>query len=264
MTDAILKRLDFERHVAGEKSTQGDVVRELLPDGSGCVIVYSRCAPEEIEEAIRNEIALAEARRYTLEWKFYGHDTPLDLKDRLLAADFVPEPVESLMALPVNEQTLAAFDAPVYDIKRIHDPKGLEDVAAISREVGRTNVEVEINRLALTLQSTPDQMSVYVAYIDGEPAACGRIEFKESSEFAYLFGGQTRTTHRNRGLYTALVAARLREAIERNRKYLLVDALPTSEPILGKRSFQFVTYTQPFVYRPRSMVILACGTKAPW
>jgi predicted GNAT family acetyltransferase len=252
MTDDILRTLDFERRDTGEPSMQGDVVREHSPDGSECLIVYSRCAAEEIDEVIRNEISLAEARRYTLEWKVYGYDTPSNLKDRLLAAGFEPGPVESLMVLRLNEEAIAAFEAPAYEIKRIQDPERLDEVAAVSREIGRTNVEEEKTRLALTLQDTPDQMSVYVAYIDGEAVACGRIYFKENSEFAELCGGRTKTTHRNQGLYTALVAARLREALDRNRKYIFVDALPTSEPILRRRGFQLVTQTQPFVYRPCS------------
>ncbi len=252
MTADVLRRLDFERRVASERFMQGDIVRQHSPDGSRCLILYSRCTAKEIDEVIRNEISLAESRKYTLEWKAYGHDSPPNLKDRLLAAGFEPEPVESVMILPVNEGALAAFDVPAYDIRRIHDLEHLDDVAAISREIGRTNVEEEKSRLALILRDTPDQMSIYVAYINGEAVACGRIHFQENSEFAELCGGRTKTAHRNKGLYSALVAARLREALERNRRYIFVDALPTSEPILKKRGFQFVTHTQPFLYRPRS------------
>jgi hypothetical protein len=248
----LLRRLDFERRNDGEPSIKGDVIRERSPDGSECLIVYSHCMPEALDEAIRGEISLAETRKYTLEWKVYSHDSPPNLKDALLAAGFVPMPVESLMVLPVNEETLEAFDAPAYEIKRISDSERLEDVVAISREIGRTNVEEERTRLALTLQNTPDQMSVYVAYVHGEAVACGRIYFKHNSEFAELCGGRTKTTHRNQGLYTALVAKRVREAFERGRKYAFVDALPTSEPILRKRGFQFLAFTQPFVYRPHS------------
>jgi len=258
MTAAILIKLDLERRFAGEKSAQGGIVREHSPDGPECTIVYSHCTAGELDEVIAQEIALADTRNYTLEWKWYGHDTPPNLKDRLLAAGFEPDPVESLMVLPVHERALAAFDAPGYDIKRIHDPEGLSDVSAISRELGRTNVDEEIRRYAQTLQDTPNQMSMYVAYIDGDPAACGRIEFKENSEFAYLFGGQTKPSQRNRGIYTALVAARLREALERNRAYILVDALPTSEPILRKRGFQFLTHTQPFIFRPPNALDRKC------
>ncbi|MHB8380909.1 MAG: GNAT family N-acetyltransferase [Candidatus Binataceae bacterium] len=253
MTADILKKLDFERRSTGEASLRGDVVRECSPGVSQCFIIYSHCiTAQEADDVIHNEISLAEERKYILEWKVYDHDTPQDLKDRLLVAGFEPGPVESLMVLPVKDEALAAFSGSAYDLKRIDDSAGLDDVAAISREIGRTNVDDEKRRLALALRDAADQMSVYVVYIEGEAVACGRIPFKKNSEFSELCGGRTRTTHRNRGLYTALVAARLKEALERNRKYLVVDALPTSEPILGKRGFQFVTHTQPFVYRPRS------------
>lgn len=252
MTAEILKRLDFERRSSGELSRHGEVVRERSLDGTECLIVYSHFGTtREVDEVIHNEISLAEERKYILEWKVYDHDTPLNLKDRLLAAGLEAGPIESLMVLPIKEEALAAFEAPAYDLRRIDD-SGLDDVAAISREIGRTNVDEEKRRLALTLREAPDQMSVYVAYIDGEAVACGRIHFKENSQFAELCGGRTRASHRNQGLYTALVAARLKEALERNRKYIVVDALPTSEPILLKRGFQFVTHTQPFVYHPHS------------
>lgn len=252
MTADILELFDRERRSAGELSQPGDIVREHSPDGAECRIVYSRCTEDEIEAVIQAEISLAETRQYTLEWKVYGYDTPSCLKDRLLAAGFEPEPLESLMVLPVNEAVLAAFAAGTCDIRRIRDLEGLEDVAAISRDIGRKNVEAEIKRLAFALEQTPGEMSIYGAYVAGEPAACGRIGFKENSDFAELCGGRTRTTHRNQGLYTALVAARLKEAFERNRKYVYVDALPSSEPILKKRGFQAVSDTQPFVCRPGS------------
>jgi hypothetical protein len=250
MTADILNKFDCERRSAGELSQPGDIVRELSPDGAECRIVYSRCTADQIDAVIQAEIALAAARHYTLEWKVYGYDTPSCLKDRLLTAGFQPEPVESLMVLPVNEAALDGFAAPALDIRPIRNLEGLQDIAAISREIGRSNVEAEISRLALTLEQTPDEMRIYVAYVAGEPVACGRIVFKENSEFAELCGGRTRTTHRNQGLYTALVAARLRAAFERNRKFVFVDALPTSEPILKKRGFRFVTHSQPFVYGP--------------
>jgi hypothetical protein len=229
----------------------------MSPDGSVGLIAYSHSTDDEVDEVIRGEVSRAEAQGYELEWKVYGHDAPASLEARLLAAGFEPEPVESLMVLPANEETLAAFHAPPYEVRRVHDAAGLEDVAAISREIGRSNVEAEQDRFARILRDTPDQMRVYVAYDGGEPVACGRIHFSPGSEFAELCGGRTRTTHQRQGLYTSLVAARLREIIERGRTYALVDALPTSEPILLKRGFQRLTSTRPFIYHPGS------GTAAP-
>jgi hypothetical protein len=247
----VLKKLDLARQDGGEKSSQGGIVREYSPDASECVIIYSRCESEELDDVVQHEITRAETRKYTLEWKSYGHDRPANLKDRLLAAGFESGPVESLMVLSLSEHALAAFDAPACDIRRIRTVQQLDDVAEILHQLGQTSIDEELQRYAYALDNTPDQMCLYAAYADDRPAACGRIEFKETCEFAYLFGGKTKSTHRNRGLYTALVAERLKEAIKRDRKYILVDALPTSEPILRKRGFQFLTHTQPMMYAPR-------------
>ncbi|MFI0259629.1 GNAT family N-acetyltransferase [Streptomyces sp. NPDC017056] len=249
MTADILKGLDALRRSAGETAPHG-VVRELSSDGSECRIVHSRCTDGELDAVIAEEAARAKEAGYTLEWKVYEYDTPADLGDRLLAAGFAADDTESVLVLPVDEERLAAFGTSAYEIRRVDDEKGLGDYAEISREIGRENAEEEAHRLLLTLREAPGGTSVYVAYVDGEPAACGRIHFPDGSGFAELAGGRTRTTHRKRGLFTALVAARLREARARGRTHVLVDALPTSEPILKKRGFRFVTRTRPFVLEP--------------
>jgi hypothetical protein len=249
----LLRRLDLHRQQAGQSSLQGRLTKQYSGNGQECTVVYSHCTPGEIGKVIRKEISLAERAKYTLEWKVYGHDSPANLKEHLLLAGFSPGPVESLMALRLSPKALRAFQSPDYEIRAIRDPKHLIDVASISREIGRTNVEEERKRLALSLQVNPEQMSVYVAFIDSEPVACGRIYFDEESKIAELSGGRTKTTRRKQGLYTALVRARLKEAITRGCKYVFVDALPTSEPILKKRGFEFLIHTQPFVYRPKSL-----------
>jgi hypothetical protein len=229
------------------------VVRETSYDGTQVRIVYSHCPVDLVEEVVRAEITRAESRGYTLEWKLYDHDLPASLGDCLLAARFQPEDAESVMVLPLADDALSAFDNHGHVVRRVHDREGLEHVAEISREIGRADVETETRQLSASLRDFPDEMSVHVAYLDGEPVACGRIYFTPHSEMAELAGGRTKTTHRGRGLFTALVASRLREAVAKNRRYAVVDALPTSEPILRTRGFQQVTITRPFVYDPTGL-----------
>src|SRR4051812_13409546 len=110
MEDDFLVRLDEARRASGQPA--GPVVRERAPDGSQCSIVYSRCGPAELDGVIAAEKALASAGRYPLEWKVYGHDGPPNLKERLAAAGFEAEPMESVMVLAVNAETLRAFESP--------------------------------------------------------------------------------------------------------------------------------------------------------
>jgi hypothetical protein len=248
----LLARFDGERRALGVPSQDGRVVREM--DGSECRIVYTDCPPAELDALIRAEQEKAEQAGYDLEWKTYGHDVA-ELPDRLLAAGFEADDEERVLVLPLTEERIAAFGESAHDVRRVHDAAGLADYAEISREIGRTNVDEETARLATAPR---DELSIYIAYVAGVPAACGRLYLRPGSPFAELAGGRTKTTHRRLGLFTALVAARLREAHDRGRTHVLVDALPTSEPILTKRGFQVVTTTTPYVYEPRR---IQCATR---
>lgn len=247
----VMAELDAERRSGGEPAGRGGVVRQYPPDGSGCRIAFSRLSAEEADDVIREEMAVVRERGYVLEWKLYGHDAPSDLDERLLAAGFEAGDTEQVLVLPVNEATLAKFGTSGCEIRRVHDDAGLDDYAEIAREIGRKDPEAEKRQLAAVLRGAPEAMSVHIAYgDDGEPVACGRIHFKEGSRCADLAGGRTKTTHRKRGLFTAVVGSRLTEAHERGRELVFTDALPTSEPILTKQGFRRVTSTQPFLYDP--------------
>ena len=165
----VLARFDDERGAGGEPSPQGDLVREYSPDGSECRVVYWSCPVERIEDIIRDEMLRAESCQYTLEWKVYAHDTPSSLRSYLLRAGFEPDAVESVLVLSVTQEAVAAFEAPDFEIRRIYDVEGLSDVAAISRQIGRQDVEEEKQRLAALLRDTPEELSVHVAYVDASP-----------------------------------------------------------------------------------------------
>ena len=85
----------------------------------------------------------------------------------------------------------------------------------------------------------------YIGYVDGEPASVGRLYTGPRSVFAGLYGGGTREEFRGRGCYRALIAARARDAALAGARYLLVDALPTSLPILLRLGFVHRADTWP-------------------
>jgi predicted acetyltransferase len=64
-----------------------------------------------------------------------------------------------------------------------------------------------------------------------------------------MWGGATLATHRGKGYYTALVAARLQEAMQRGARFLFIDASPMSRPILERRGFVFLGFSKPCVFR---------------
>lgn len=74
------------------------------------------------------------------------------------------------------------------------------------------------------------------------------MEFSPGTQFASLWGGGTAPAWRGRGVYKALVAYRTRLAVERGYRYLQVDAMPDSQPILSRLGFVRLGTTIPYVY----------------
>jgi len=222
------------------------VVRDVSADGKMGEIVYSSCTEAEVDRVIERQVQAARSAGYELEWKVYGHDQPPCLRERLTAAGFEAGDRELFMVFRAGADALARFGIQQGDIRRVTGEEGLEDYRTIREEVSGRDCGSEVARYIPMLQDHPNSMSVYVAYVDGEPAACGRVYFHTDSKFAGLYGGNTRERFRRRGLFTQIVAARIREAMDRGIVNICVDALPTSEPILRKRGFEGVTYTQPF------------------
>ena len=80
--------------------------------------------------------------------------------------------------------------------------------------------------------------------------SAARMELVPGTRFAGLWGGGTVEGWRGRGIYRALVAHRARAAVARGYRYLQVDAMATSRPILERLGFEPMTTTQPHVYQP--------------
>lgn len=249
----ILNLLDAERQTVVypgiTRSSNAGVIKDVSADGESAEIVYSALSPDEADAAIRRELQTARNAGQELEWKLYGHDQPADLAERLVAAGFTADVRESFMVFPADVASVRRFGNlnPSRHIRQIYDRDGLRDYQTITEEVYGRSFERQIEQFAFMLENHPASLSIYVAYVGDEPAACGRVYFHSSSRFAGLFGGSTRERFRRRGLFTQIVAARLHEAVRRGVAYVCVDALPSSEPILAKRGFEAVTYTQPFL-----------------
>jgi predicted GNAT family acetyltransferase len=100
-------------------------------------------------------------------------------------------------------------------------------------------------RLTWELANYPDYISVYGAYVDDKPVASARMYYPENSQFSSMWGGGTLPEYRGKGVYTALVAARVQEAIGRGRRFLTIDASPMSRPIVEKLGFVVISTSTP-------------------
>ena len=213
-------------------------------------VLYSDLNENNADSAIAETLAYFRDLGYALEWKHLDYDEPYDLKQRLRAAGLMEDEEEAVMVLELAnapEKLLAPIS---HDIRRITTAEGLKDADWVTKIVWDDERDDAVSQRILgAWERDPESVSVYVAYVDGKAASYSRNEFlgAKDSPFVGLYGGSTIAEYRNRGIYTAMIAARLREAQERGKKYALVDAKQdTSMPILQKLGFVCIGYATAF------------------
>lgn len=237
-----------------EKQRLPHVIRFLRPAPGMSFILYSDLANVEPGRVIRDQIAYFEERRQPFEWKVYDHDRPSDLRDRLLAAGFEPDEPDAVMVLDLANAPDGLFAGaralpPGHTIRPIAERAGLADVIRVQEQVYGHDFDWIDRRLGAHLE-IPGYISVYAAYVDGEPAAAAWIYFHPGSDhFASIWGGSTVAEFRGRGLYTALLGTRAREARRRGYRFLTLDAGPMSRPIVARHGFELLTFAHACEWR---------------
>ncbi len=223
-----------------------NVVRHIntAKDGDG-FISYSQLNESNADDTIREQVNYFEGIEQNFEWKLYDYDQPSDLKVRLESHGFMIEEAEAIMVLDIEDAPENLWQPILHNVQQILDPKKLVDVQSIEQQVWDEDYSFVLNFLGDALRNYPEQMSVYVAYINEQPVSAGWIYFPKHSQFASLWGGSTVSGFRKQGLYTSLLAVRAQEAKSRQVKYLTVDASPMSRPILEKIGFEMIAYSYP-------------------
>lgn len=242
----------------GVKIIHRDELTVCLPTARtlfGGWILYSHLATETADEVIRDQVQAMIASGKRWEWKTYDHDTPPDLKQRLLAYGFEAEEPEALLALDLFQAPERLWAPIASGVRRITQPEGIDDVMQVHDAVwGEPNDDLA-QELRRDLAETPHELSVYAVYDQGQPVSAAWIRFHEGRDFADLWGGSTLKEQRGRGHYSALVAVRAQEARSRGFRFLTIDASAMSRPILEKTGFRFLTWTQPFVWKQQGSAV---------
>lgn len=249
-TEAILALYDEEQRInidfpGVRKERRPHLIRYVSETGGPHFILYSRLAGADVAAVIAEEQAYF-GPLGLVEWKVYAHDQPADLRQRLVARGFEAEEPEAIMALDLEDTPhpgIVALPAGV-TIRRLEDAAQLEDVRRIEEAVWAEDFGWLNEHLAADL-AVPGYLSVYVAYVAELPACAGWIYFHPDSQFAGLWGGSTVAEHRGRGLYTAVLAARVQEAAARGYRFLTIDASPMSQPIVARHGFRLLTTAWP-------------------
>ena len=250
----VLRRFDHERrHLARE----GEVI-EITPsvtrlggaDGSWHSIAWSGLAPDTADAVIAQETAHHRRLGVPFEWKLYAHDGPPDLMHRLRSHGFEIGEREAVLVFDLSGPGPWDDDPDISATRRVSGVDDVETYRRVAEEGFGRDESGTAAQLAAALLAGSAQHRGYITWHGDQPVSVGRLYTHPDSHFAGLYGGCTRPAFRGRGFYRANVAARARDAIAAGARYLQVDAMPTSRPILERLGFQWLTDTWPCEWGP--------------
>jgi len=231
----------------GRFERAGRLIRCVAPSPDGWNGVdWSDLDESTADAAIAEQVAYFAGLGRRFEWKYYTHDRPADLPDRLRAAGLESGQEEALMIASAAD---IPTDLPAPDgivLRDANDDEGLELARRVHDAVFGGDHSPMIDGMRQQLADNPAALTVVVAMAGDQPVSASRIDFHDGTDFASLWGGGTLPRWRRRGIYRAMVAHRTRLAAERGFAYLRTDALPTSRPILEKLGFIRLSTTIPF------------------
>lgn len=224
-----------------------EVTRCSSEDGERNDVVAFAIDVANVDRTIEAEVERAKKLGKPVEWKVFSFDPP-ELLERLPAHGFAIEAKEAMLVYDLADG-LQPFTSPqLAPVSRIEDFEGIEAYGGVAEKVFGRSQRAMVEYLRRGLQAGSSGIAAYLAFSDGEPAAVGRLDKPSESRFAGLYGGGVLVEHRGKGLYRAVVSARALDAAALGARYLLVDALPTSAPILERLGFVHVAETWPCIY----------------
>jgi hypothetical protein len=225
------------------------VTRFVRTEPGMSFVLHSRldevCADAEIEA----QVAYFSALGTSFEWKVYTHDSPPDLPERMRAHGFNVMGPDAVMVLDLDavpQALLQPLPAEVRKLERAEELGAVKEV--LSRVWGGDFAWID-SRLGGNMQ-VPGYLSVYVAEVDGRAGCAGWVYFNPGCQIASLWGGSTVPELRRRGLYTAVLAARVQEARQRGYRYMVIDAGPESKPIVTRHGFELLTEAYDCEWKP--------------
>jgi hypothetical protein len=244
---SIRRQLDFERRTLAEEGC----ILETLPYisrlrcGERHMISFSSLTNDNADAMIAEQAAHYRALAGEVEWKVYQHDGPPDLLHRVERLGFVAGPRETVLVLDLQSHPSWIDEPSPHLVLRVENAHLMN----LYRQAAEEIFDKDHAQTAAELLSGINRGSIrHRAYIvvEGNSAlSIGRLYSDPQSAFGGLYGGGTLQPYRRRGLYRATVAARAQDAITAGARYLIVDALPTSRPILDNLGFVRLTDTWP-------------------
>jgi GNAT superfamily N-acetyltransferase len=232
----------------------------LLPldPAAPAYVMFARLPAASAESLIHAEIAHFDTIGRSFEWKWHALDAPADLPDRLAECGFVADEPEALLVMRTDAGAAralaaAAPTAPVA-IRRvgvdIGVAQGVRTAVELQERIWGRRFDWLEAELSAAFADPATAFELVLAHAGAEVIGCGTLVGPAGARSANLHAGALLPEWRGRGLYSALLGARLRTALAWGVDAVHVDAAPMSRPILERKGFEFICETVPFQRPP--------------
>ena len=174
-------------------------------------------------------------------WRIYAHDgarngkygSSHELSAALSDAGFVAEP-SGMFMLADTRLSVPVHEAGLFCVRQAASLAEADDFLAATEQAFGGQHTLQQREAYRGDVANPDHL-LFVAYADVVPVASSRMEI--APPFGQMYGGGVLPAYRGRGIYRAMVAARVQAARERGLAYVCTEAADTSRPILESIGF---------------------------
>lgn len=169
-------------------------------------------------------------------WRIYDGDAPGDLAGHLEKAGFQSASSGWLMG-----QDIRSFEASELSANfRIEPVRTAEDVTAFEHVLAAAfEQDPDLSDAAqIAHWLAAEDTTIFLAHLNDQPVGCGILDYVPGRQISYLRAGGVLPDFRRRGIYSALVEARLLAAKQRGASFVYSDAGAQSHPRLQASGFE--------------------------
>jgi hypothetical protein len=227
-----------------------EVTRRSSTDGELNLVSAFSISESNFDEVIDSQIEHYRLKGKEFEWKVYSFDEPNDLQERLERRGFSVGDREALVFYDLSAGVDELNQGLKLEVRQVCSEADLVDFRLVAESVFGKDYSLTTRHLAEALASGDTGHIAFVGYAGAVPVSIGRLYSDPQSQFGGLYGGGTLAAYRGMGFYRAVIAARAMVARSFGVRYLQVDALPTSLPILLRLGFVDCADTWPCSLSP--------------
>ncbi len=213
-------------------------------------VVSDDLAAEQADASIAAAIDRFNGAGKSFSWFVGPTSTPDDLAARLVRAGF--ESIEEIAGMALLDLTAPIRARTDLAVRRVTLAEIVANAHVLREGFGMPPDVLGLLKTFWANVPPALRRSSYLAFdSDGTAVAQADLMFVPGTSIALFGGAATLPAYRGRGAYTALVEARLRDAVREGAEAIIIQAnRRTSAPILTKLGFQEVAAFERFARSP--------------